>query len=228
MPHVAVIDPGLRVPELDCFNRMSRRSRLPLTYHLPALFGLDSLRDAGDGAELAGIVVLGSGASVNDRVAWLDALCDWLGPRLRGGVPVLGLCFGHQLIARIGGGTVGPAFADGRKAKGLRAVSLAPDRLWGEARAGTLLVTHGEAIHTLPTGFAIVGSSEALAVEVIAHHTLPVWGFQAHPEATPAFAVNNAVPFDGPPAVLSFGHGLVDAFLDHVADGAGSAGRGLG
>ena len=53
MRPVAVIDPAVRVPELDCFNRMSRRSRLPLTHHLPALFGLDSLRRAE--ADLRGI-----------------------------------------------------------------------------------------------------------------------------------------------------------------------------
>ena len=43
MRHIAIIDPGTRVPELDCFNQLTRRSPVPLTYHLPALFGVDSL-----------------------------------------------------------------------------------------------------------------------------------------------------------------------------------------
>ena len=42
-PGIAVIDPGSRVAELDTFNVMSSLSPLPLSYHLPALFGMDSL-----------------------------------------------------------------------------------------------------------------------------------------------------------------------------------------
>src|SRR4029078_898838 len=78
--HVAIVDPAVRVPELDCFNRMSRASTVPLTYHLPALFGLDSLVRSAEGVE--GRVVLGSGASVNDDLPWQDELRSWLEPLL--------------------------------------------------------------------------------------------------------------------------------------------------
>ena len=54
--HIAVIDPGTRVPELDTFNRMALRSQLPLTYHLAAQHGLDSLHRVADGV-LAVIVL---------------------------------------------------------------------------------------------------------------------------------------------------------------------------
>src|SRR5688500_14799459 len=122
MRHVAVIDPAMRVPELDCFNRMTRRSRGPLTYHLPALFGMDSLERGG---EPAGIVILGSGASVNDDLPWQHALKGWLRPRVEGGTPVLGLCYGHQLLADLLGGEVGYVSADRVKRRGLRTVRLA-------------------------------------------------------------------------------------------------------
>jgi GMP synthase (glutamine-hydrolysing) len=211
-PHVAVIDPGTRVPELDCFNRMSRAAPVPLTYHLPAQLGtLDSLERSADG--LLGVVLLGSGASVHDDLPWLSALSAWLAPRLRAGVPMLGLCFGHQLIAHLLGGPVGYLFDDRRKLRGLRQVTLAANPLWGDATEGPLLVTHAEVVSAAPPGCDIVGHSAEVAVEAFAHRSLPLWGFQGHPEATPAFADNNAVPFDADADVLSFGHRLVDGFL---------------
>ncbi|MEZ4238098.1 MAG: endonuclease/exonuclease/phosphatase family protein [Myxococcota bacterium] len=146
--HVAVIDPGTRVPELDCFNRMALASPLPLTYHLVAQQGFDTL--ARGEADLRGIVVLGSGASVHDPTPWVRTLAGWLEPRVRAGVPVLGLCFGHQLLARVLGGEVGWLHPDRRKLRGLRRVTLDADRLWGEARAGDPPVTHAEAVRGAP------------------------------------------------------------------------------
>jgi GMP synthase-like glutamine amidotransferase len=209
--HVAVIDPAMRIPELDCFNRMSRSSPVPLTYHLTGLFGLDSLVRDEDG--LVGLVILGSGASVNDDLPWQHALFDWLRPRLQGGTPTLGLCYGHQAVAHLLGGRVDFLTADRVKRKGLRDVTLRSNPLWGEERTVSVLVSHREVVVDVPDVVDIVGRSAEVANEAIAHRTLPIWGFQAHPEATAAFARNNDVPFDGPPGRLAGGHALVDAFL---------------
>lgn len=214
MRPIAVIDPAVRVPELDCFNRMARRSRAPLTYHLPALHGLASLERE---EALAGAVILGSGASVHDDLPWQDALRAWLRPRLTAGLPILGLCYGHQLLADLLGGTVGYVSADREKRRGLRTVRLAANPLWGEACAGPLMVSHRERVERVPDEIEVVGASDEIPIEAIAHRRLPLWGFQGHPEATAAFARNNGVPFDGPEEVLAFGHRVVDAFLDRVA-----------
>src|SRR5687767_13150001 len=138
MSHVAVIDPAMRIPELDCFNRMSARSPFPASYHLPALFGTRTLTTAGD--TVRGVIVLGSGASVNEDHAWQDELRAWLRPRIDAGIPMLGLCYGHQLLAKLLGGTVGFAFADRHKEQGIREVRLADNPLWGSACAGPLMV----------------------------------------------------------------------------------------
>ncbi len=213
--HIAVVDPGTRVPELDCFNRMSRASPVPLTHHLPALHGCDSLHRVSDG--LAGIVILGSGASVHDDFDWQRELDEWLLPRVDAGVPVLGLCYGHQHLAHRLGGDVGFLFEDHHKLKGLRRVELDADRLWGEACAGPLMVSHREVVTRLPEGFRVVARSEACPIDAMSHPTRPMWGFQPHPEATTAFAANNDVPFDADPEVLAFGHSLVDAFLQYAS-----------
>jgi GMP synthase-like glutamine amidotransferase len=213
--HVAVIDPGMRVPELDCFNRMARAAPIPLTYHLPALHGLDSLRRASDG--VVGVVILGSGASVHDAHPWQGALDEWLLPRLEAGLPALGLCYGHQHLAHRLGGEVGFLFEDRHKLLGVRELRLDADPLWGGARAGRLVVSHREAVTRLPEALVAVGRSDEVAVDALRHRRLPIWGFQPHPEATTAFTANNAVPFDGDPEVMAFGHGLVDAFVAFAA-----------
>lgn len=212
--HIAVIDPGVRIPELDAFNRMSRRARIPLSYHLPALAGLDSLERASH--DVAGVVIFGSAASVHDDLPWQSALRDWLAPRIER-LPMLGLCYGHQLLAHMLGGEVGYVSPDRRKLTGRREVTLSADPLWGEARTVPLLVSHCETVRSLPGDCTVVGTSEAVEIDAFRHRTLPVWGFQPHPEATPAFAANNDVPVEGPDQLWALGHSLVDAFVDSVA-----------
>ena len=217
MTHLAVIDPGTRVPELDCFNRMARRSPVRLTLHLPALFGLDSLERDTEG--LAGVVILGSGASVHDDLPWQHALAAWLVPRLQSGLPTLGLCYGHQLLAHVLGGTVGFLRDDREKLKGLRTLTVDDDRLWGAGGTGQMVISHREAVTALPPECTLRGTTSVCAIEAFTHDRLPIGGFQPHPEATTAFASNNSVPFEADPAVLAFGHGLVDQFISRAGAG---------
>ena len=217
MPHLAVIDPGTRVPELHNHNRLSLASPLPTTFHLPAIFGMDSVYRVQD--DIAGIVVFGSGASVNDEEPWQQALNAWLKPRLQT-TPVLGLCYGHQLLAHLLGGEVGYLFPDQTKLKGVRQVPLEADPLWGPATTGPMVVSHCEVVTRLPPDTVLRGSSAICPVEAFAHRTLPLWGFQPHPEATTQFTANNNIPFDDDPAILAHGWRFVDAFTRWVADRA--------
>jgi GMP synthase (glutamine-hydrolysing) len=213
-PHIAVIDPALRVAELDCFNAMARRSTLPLSYHLPALQNCRSLEVAEPG--ISGIVILGSGASVHDGHPWQAELIDWLRPQLNK-TPVLGLCYGHQLLAHIYGGSV-ELLWDGDKARGLRRVFLEPHPLWGNSLDGEFVVSHREGVTRCPAEFEVVGASPEVAIDAIAHQHKPIWGFQPHIEATAAFMTNNGI--DGPrtPEVFGPGNRLVGRFLDYCAD----------
>ena len=216
--HIAVLDPGTRVPELDCFNRMSQAAPVSLSYHLPAQQGMDSVRRVERG--LLGVLILGSGASVNETIPWQSELSEWLAPRLQSGLPAMGLCYGHQLLAHVLGGEVGFLTPNRAKVQGLREVPLLADRLWGPACSGPMVVSHGELVTRLPPGAALRGATDVCAVEAFASEQLPVWGIQAHPEATTAFTSNNDVPFDADPAVLAFGHSIVDKFLVWTAENA--------
>jgi GMP synthase (glutamine-hydrolysing) len=59
---------------------------------------------AGGGADA--IVVTGSPLSVTDRAPWMRAAGAWLADEAERGIPVLGVCFGHQLLAETYGGAV--------------------------------------------------------------------------------------------------------------------------
>ncbi|MFT6146079.1 MAG: GMP synthase (glutamine-hydrolyzing) [Myxococcota bacterium] len=213
--HIVVIDPGTKFPELHNFNRIARASELPATYHLPSSTGSDSLRRMSD--NIAGIVIFGSGASVHDNDAWQHEMDEWLLPKVEEGIPVLGLCYGHQHLAHRLGGTVGAVREDNEKIRGLRTTHLLADRLWGEACSGPVIVSHRDMVTALPPGFVNLGHREHVPIDAFGHPTRPIWGFQPHPEATTAFTTNNGIPFDGDPNVLAFGHRLVDVFVSWCA-----------
>jgi GMP synthase (glutamine-hydrolysing) len=213
--HILVIDPAMHTPELDCFNRMAASAPVPLTYHLPALHGLASIRRAE--ANATGIVVLGSASSVNDRLPWQIELGDWLLPRMHDGLPTLGLCFGHQLIGQLLGARVEYLFPDHHKLQGFESTQLAASSLWGEARCGLFYASHREVVTSCPPAMTVIATRPAVPFDGFAHDRLPIWTFQTHPEATPAFLENRGLSDDGDPSRFAHGHDIVDRFLRFAA-----------
>jgi GMP synthase (glutamine-hydrolysing) len=140
------------------------------------------------GHEHDGLVVLGGDMGAND-----DAVAPWLAPTraliadaVALGVPMLGVCLGHQLAAVALGGTVEPNPTG-------RTIGPVPVRLTGAAASDPLLsVVDGlPAIHynddvvtDLPPGATVLatlpdGRPQALRFGPVA------WGVQFHPETSP-------------------------------------------
>lgn len=63
-----------------------------------------------------GIVVTGSPAMVTDRETWSELTGTWLAQAVDQKVPLLGVCYGHQLLAHALGGEVGYHPRGGRAA----------------------------------------------------------------------------------------------------------------
>jgi GMP synthase (glutamine-hydrolysing) len=125
------------------------------------------------------VVSLGSEASAwDDRVPWLAAERALLDRALLTEVPVLGICFGGQHLARALGGLVSPARRP--EVGWLDVETLAPEVV----PPGPWLQWHRDAF-TLPPGAELLARSE---VCVQAFRRGPHLGVQFHPEVTPAIA----------------------------------------
>lgn len=214
--YIAVLDPAVRQPEFDSFNNLALLSPLPLSYHLPALFGMDSLKRLP--YEPSGIIVFGSAASVYDNLPWQGPMNEWLLPLLKKGIPGFGICYGHQLFAHLFGGKVGFMFTDKTKLRGLRRIYIEKDSLPGksEAKEGEVVISHQEAVTEVPQCFSIMAHSPEVKVDGMRHKTLPLWSFQSHPESTNAFYESMGFgPLDQ--NTFKFGHSIIRDFLQFVA-----------
>ncbi|MEE2673759.1 MAG: glutamine amidotransferase [Myxococcota bacterium] len=132
-----------------------------------------------------GVVVTGSSAFVSERESWSTAAEAWLRPVVAAGTPVLGICYGHQLLAQALGGCVGrnPLGREmGTVEVDLAAAIRAEDPLLGHLpQTAVVQATHVESVLDLPDGAIRLGTNAADE-----NHAFRcgrrAWGVQFHPE----------------------------------------------
>ncbi|MFH1256960.1 MAG: glutamine-hydrolyzing GMP synthase [Candidatus Diapherotrites archaeon] len=128
--------------------------------------------------EAKGIILSGGPASVYDSGA------PEFNPKIfRQKMPILGLCYGHQLMAqelegKVKAGTVkeyGLAELDVREKKGLFA---------GLGEKETVWMSHGDTVTEMPKGFKAIGSTVDCPFAAMANDEAKNYGLQFHPEVT--------------------------------------------
>lgn len=141
------------------------------------------------GHETDGVVLMGSAASVHEPQPWIEPLGAWLGPLLSGEreVPLLGICFGHQMLAHLAGGRVDFLRPDRSKMLGVEPTRLVGSRLLAD-RTLQVVVSHREAVVDPPPGYAVTASRPSTSVDGLEHARLPIFSYQFHPEAREEFA----------------------------------------
>jgi len=137
-----------------------------------------------DPNRFAGVVVTGSSAMVSHRETWSESTAEWLREAVRQTTPVLGICYGHQLLAHALGGRVGPN-PHGRQI-GTERVLLAENAKDDALLAGfgdslRAHTTHAEAVLELPDAATHLGSSRGDSNTAFSFGTA-AWGVQFHPE----------------------------------------------
>jgi len=104
---------------------------------------------------------------------------------LSAGTPVLGICYGMQLIAHMLGGEVTPH--RGNKEYGEAHVILdRKDELFrGMQTDNVVWASHGDSVTKVPEGFEVIARSDkSLSIAAMSNPKKKLWGIQFHPEVT--------------------------------------------
>jgi len=221
METLSVIDCAIASPSNDCLNRLIQRTRIPFTYHLPAITGNNTYREDHNAKA---IIVFGSHSSANDELPWQKEVVSFLLEKLKEGVPVFGLCFGHQLLAKAFGSTIGPSETPPYSHKGIREWEvLREDQRWGFCNGAQFntIVYHKEEIKKLGSELIHLGCSKECNYDLITHKDLPFLGIQGHPEASYHFVyqemeLKDKVITEDVEKALQDGDIILDSFLESV------------
>lgn len=130
------------------------------------------------------VVVTGSAALVTERLPWSEQTAEWLASVARHGIPLLAVCYGHQLLAHALGGTVQRNNA-GREIGTVTVqttVEALQDALFG-ALPSQLVVqaTHVETVATLPERAVRLAYNDKDPHQAFRYGDR-AWGMQFHPE----------------------------------------------
>jgi len=110
-------------------------------------------------------------------------------------LPVLGICHGHQLIAKAHGSNV---LRGSNYILGFEKIKiLEPDILFSDWKSGdriTVREVHQDYIEDLPKDFQLLATSETCKVEAFKHRHRPLFGVQFHPEVTQDEETDNIYP----------------------------------
>ena len=129
--------------------------------------------------DIRGVVLSGSPCSVRDADAPNPDLSHLLGH-----VPVLGVCYGAQLLAQQGGGEVLPATIREYGRARLAELDEASPLLLDMHIGSQVWMSHGDTIQTLPAGYNIIASTPEVAVAAFKIGGQDTYGIQFHPEVT--------------------------------------------
>ncbi|WP_242111908.1 glutamine amidotransferase [Luteimonas aquatica] len=186
-----ILETGRPVPS------MRRHGRFPHWIRTAAGLGRDEAvvvdvagleGDGGDALPtsegFAGVIVTGSGAMVTERREWSERGAAWLRETARAGVPVFGICYGHQLLAHALGGEVG----DNPRGREMGTVEIelaapsAEDALFAGLPARfRAQATHLQTVLRAPEGATLLAASARDGCHAFRWGER-AWGVQFHPE----------------------------------------------
>ena len=124
-----------------------------------------------------GVILSGSPFSVYDEKAFKLSLDG-----IRGRYPILGICYGAQLMAHLEGGTVEPANSREYGRALLTEVNESNPLLKDVAVGSQVWMSHGDTITSLPDNFKIIASTAQVPVAAYQAKGEKLWGVQFHPE----------------------------------------------
>jgi len=132
--------------------------------------------------DYTGVLITGSPAMVSNREDWSERTAAWLAAVHDRRRPILGVCYGHQLLAHALGGRVGPNPFGRRMGTHPLCVTGGETPLLLHAADGmSAHSTHAEAVIEPPPGAHVLATAEGDPHHVLHFGNLS-WGVQFHPE----------------------------------------------
>lgn len=180
-----IIDPFIREPVNSNFNRLvTIFAPKPCFIWQPSLHHRlpDSLLEQ----KLDSIVLLGSAGHVSEKRPWYPLLKKFLFQKLKTNTPVLGICFGHQFMAKHFGCKVNFVFDDQDIIRSTRKFKL---KKWGEMIAG---VSHRQIVYKISSQMECLAErsqreNDPFQYDLLRHKEFPYLGAQLHLEASVDF-----------------------------------------
>ncbi len=168
---IVILDFGSQYTQL-----IARRIRAHAVYSEIVPFSIEGKYLRND--LIKGIILSGGPFSVYEKDAPL------IDPAiLKFKVPILGICYGHQLIAHLMGGKV-----DASPAREYGHAELTINRsiplLEGIPRETSVWMSHGDRILRPPPDFTPIARTVNTQFAIVQHDRYPLWGLQFHPEVT--------------------------------------------
>lgn len=138
-----------------------------------------------DPAAHGAYLITGSPAGVYEPLAWIEPLQEFI--RAADGSKMVGICFGHQVMAQALGGHVEKS--DKGWGAGLHRYSIARREPWMDDMATiSIPASHQDQVVTRPPNTEVTVSSDFTGFAGLAWTDRPAISFQFHPEFVPAFA----------------------------------------
>lgn len=130
-----------------------------------------------DDPTVIGVILSGSPFSVYDKEAFKVDLS-----KIRGKLPILGICYGAQFMAYTNGGKVEPAGTREYGRARLSTFDKDNPLLKGIKDGSQVWMSHGDTITAIPEGFKTIASTDKVAIAAYQAKGEKLWGVQFHPE----------------------------------------------
>jgi len=179
-----------------------------------------------------GVIITGSHAMVTEEHPWSVAVEEWIARAAQKDIGILGICYGHQLIAKALGGTVdyNPKGKEIGSVMILTTPAIQDDPLFCNAPDSfSAHVTHFQSVLKLPANAQILGCNNHDPHQIV-RFGKSIWGVQFHPEYTneimQAYIQEQKEELESLEFVLSdlisnvvetdYANGIIERFIDVV------------
>jgi GMP synthase (glutamine-hydrolysing) len=130
-------------------------------------------------SSVRGVIMSGSPCSVND-----SGFLKYDVTKLRGVVPVLGICYGAQLMTHLQNGKVQASKHREYGRANLATIDTFDELMKGVDEHSQVWMSHGDSVTVLPEGFTVVATTQNIPVAAFRIENEKTWGIQFHPEVT--------------------------------------------